>query len=147
MDEAATARPVDQATTARSVDQAQLSSSITASVATKTDMTKRRKSSGSIWKMIRDDPEPEQQSITATVLDKNGTVTTQYHSSSAELLDSSSHIICGTCGSHNVIVLGSTSNRNQDLTKGETWGMKDRENEIFTRFQCQSCGRIWNEEG
>ena len=49
-----------------------------------------------------------------------------------------------TCGGVSS-VFGNTTSRNNDVPKAETWGTK-RDNEIMTRYQCQSCGKIWNEE-
>jgi hypothetical protein len=50
-----------------------------------------------------------------------------------------------TCGSSRVNQLSSNSSRNQDATKGEIWGTKDRADEVMTRCQCIECGKIWNE--
>lgn len=52
-----------------------------------------------------------------------------------------------TCGSNNVQAFGNITSRNQDLKKGETWGMKDRGDDVVSRYQCNSCGKMWNEEG
>ena len=49
-----------------------------------------------------------------------------------------------SCGSNHVSAITS---RNQDLKKGETWGMKDRGSEVVSRYQCNNCGKMWNEEG
>ena len=51
-----------------------------------------------------------------------------------------------SCGSSNVKSMGMNASRNQDLKKGETWGVKDRGDEVINRLQCQSCGRTWIEE-
>ena len=52
-----------------------------------------------------------------------------------------------TCGSKDVRSFGTITSRNQDLKKGETWGMKDRGSEVVSRYQCSECGKMWNEEG
>lgn len=52
-----------------------------------------------------------------------------------------------SCGSQNVKAFGNITSRNQDLKKGETWGMKDRGDEVVSRYQCNDCGKMWNEEG
>lgn len=52
-----------------------------------------------------------------------------------------------SCGSKNVRAFGTITSRNQDLKKGETWGMKDRGSEVVSRYQCNECGKMWNEEG
>eukprot|EP01083_Nonionella_stella_P293568 998423_1 len=48
-----------------------------------------------------------------------------------------------SCGSEKVKIFGNITGRNNDVPKAETWGTK-RENEVSTRYQCQTCGRIWN---
>ena len=50
-----------------------------------------------------------------------------------------------TCGSKNVEAVGNITSRNQDLKKGETWGMKDRGEDVVGRYRCNQCGRMWNE--
>jgi hypothetical protein len=50
------------------------------------------------------------------------------------------------CGSEDVLNLGNVTSRNQDVRKGEIWGT-DRGNDVITRFQCNKCGKTWNEEG
>lgn len=52
-----------------------------------------------------------------------------------------------SCGSQNVRAFGNITSRNQDLRKGETWGMKDRGDDVVSRYQCNDCGKTWNEEG
>jgi hypothetical protein len=52
---------------------------------------------------------------------------------------------CSSCGSRNVKSFGNVTSRNQDMRKGETWGMKDRGDDVVTRCQCNQCGKIWNE--
>ena len=51
-----------------------------------------------------------------------------------------------SCGSTNVSTSGNVSSRGGDMTKGETWGNKDRGDSLVTRYQCESCGRMWTEE-
>jgi hypothetical protein len=53
--------------------------------------------------------------------------------------------ICSSCHSHNVQQLGNLTSRNGDMAKGETWGSKDRGDEVLGRYQCQTCGKVWNE--
>lgn len=52
-----------------------------------------------------------------------------------------------SCGSKNVSSAGNITSRNQDLTKGETWGMKDRSDDIILRYRCNQCGKLWQESG
>jgi hypothetical protein len=49
-----------------------------------------------------------------------------------------------TCGSNNVKSFGTITSRNGDVRKGEIWGT-DRD-QVITRYQCNKCGRAWNEE-
>mmetsp|Transcript_10059 Transcript_10059/g.15511 ORF Transcript_10059/g.15511 Transcript_10059/m.15511 type:complete len:289 (+) Transcript_10059:159-1025(+) len=58
---------------------------------------------------------------------------------------SESDITC-SCGSKSVVVFGNITGRNTDMTKGETWGNKERSDTLITRYQCSSCGKIWNVE-
>jgi len=55
------------------------------------------------------------------------------------------HGVTCSCGSVDVEMFGNTTSRNNDVGKAETWGTK-RENDVSTRYQCQGCGKIWNEE-
>ena len=55
-------------------------------------------------------------------------------------------VSCKSCASPHVRMVGSNASRNHDLTKGETWGSKDRAEEVFHRYECQKCGLTWNEE-
>lgn len=47
---------------------------------------------------------------------------------------------CGGKG----LIFGNTTSRNNDVSKAEIWGTK-RDHDVATRFQCQACGKIWNE--
>jgi hypothetical protein len=98
----------------------------TSSAASSSSVYQRRKSSKkSIWNMAMEDPH-------------------------TELADS--HIIAEvtmppcSCGSRDVQSFGNITSRNQDTSKGETWGMKDRGGEIVARYQCNECGKTWMEE-
>ncbi|CAJ1936535.1 unnamed protein product [Cylindrotheca closterium] len=53
---------------------------------------------------------------------------------------------CSSCGSTNIRSFGNITSRNQDMRKGETWGMKDRGGEVVSKYQCNSCGKTWHEE-
>lgn len=96
----------------------------------KQDLSKRRKTSRkSIWNVVMES-QPSKESAQTSI-----DTTAQEHGAEC------------TCGSKDVSFLGSTSNRNQDLTKGEVWGNKERGEETVTRYQCGRCGRTWDEEG
>ena len=99
---------------------------VTSSSAT-SNIYQRRKTSKTknIWNMAREDPETE--------------------------LDDSHKIAEATtplcsCGSRDVHSFGIITSRNQDTSKGETWGMKDRGGELVARYQCNECGKTWMEE-
>lgn len=49
-----------------------------------------------------------------------------------------------TCGGDGLRV-GSTMSKNDDVAKAETWGTK-RDDNVSERYQCQKCGKIWNQE-
>lgn len=87
---------------------------------------RRKSSKKSIWNLAMDP-------ITATVETSSET---------------DHHYDCTcSCGSKNVRAFGNITSRNQDLKKGETWGMKDRGDDVVSRYQCNDCGKMWNEEG
>lgn len=91
---------------------------------------KRRKSSRkSIWNLAMEQPTGNSSIPT---FDPNATTTT-------------AGISC-SCGSTKVTSAGNITQRNSELTKGETWGNKDRSDAFVTRYQCESCGKVWNEE-
>ena len=46
------------------------------------------------------------------------------------------------CGG-NAVMFGNTTSRNNDVSKGDIWGTS--RNDTSTRWQCQKCGKIWNE--
>jgi hypothetical protein len=52
---------------------------------------------------------------------------------------------CSSCGSKDVNCFGNITSRNEDVRKGEIWGT-DRDATVVTRYQCNVCGKTWNEE-
>ncbi len=50
-----------------------------------------------------------------------------------------------SCGSTDVHADGNFTGRN-DVQKAETWGFKDRSDEVVMRFLCGTCGKTWNVE-
>ncbi len=59
--------------------------------------------------------------------------------------DSISGMKC-SCGSHDIILCGNITGRNDEIPKAEIWGLK-RDNEVSSRFQCINCSKIWNQDG
>jgi hypothetical protein len=105
---------------------ARMNNQATTAAASSNIYQRRKSSKKSIWNMAMEDPQ-------------------------TELADS--HIIAQaanmppcSCGSRDVHSFGNITSRNQDTSKGETWGMKDRGAEIVTRYQCNECGKTWMEE-
>jgi hypothetical protein len=98
-------------------------------------LNQRRKGSGkSIWNLVMDQRpggKPQQ-----TVIYKDATEGSEDFVSAG--------VRCN-CGSRDVRNLGNITSRNQDVRKGEIWGT-DRGNEVIVRFQCNKCGKTWNEE-
>jgi hypothetical protein len=94
--------------------------------------SKRRKGSGkSIWNLAMDKGRDG----------KLTTVAESYNSPEAGIY--AVNVAC-TCGSKDVRSLGNMTSRNQEATKGEIWGT-GRGEEVINRFQCNTCGRTWNE--
>jgi hypothetical protein len=87
---------------------------------------KRKPSRKSIWKLAMEKPTQEERNAKAVVIE-----------------DSS--VTC-SCGSNSVITHGNVTSRNNDSHKAETWGFKDRSDEVIVRYQCNKCGKTWNEE-
>ena len=54
------------------------------------------------------------------------------------------HVPACSCGSKDVRHFGNVTSRNQDMRKGETWGMKDRGDKVVSWYQCNKCGKTWN---
>jgi hypothetical protein len=94
--------------------------------------SKRRKGSGkSIWNLAMDKGRDG----------KLSTVAESYNSSEANI--HALNVAC-TCGSKDVRSFGNITSRNQEARKGEIWGT-DRGEEVINRYQCNKCGRTWNE--
>lgn len=66
---------------------------------------------------------------------------TQSSRVNSEIVDFKTKCTCGGDG----LIVGSTMSKNNDVAKAETWGTK-RDNSVSERYQCQQCGKIWNQE-
>lgn len=51
-----------------------------------------------------------------------------------------------SCGSTDSQRTGNISSRNASVNKADIWGSKDRSDEIVVRYQCNQCGKTWNED-
>ena len=102
------------------------------------NLTKRRTPTRtSVWQVLsNDDRKP---AALPTAKGENSVESTDH--------DNVTDQIPCTCGSHQVQIVSSNSNMNQNMSKAETWGSKDRHDEIVTRYICASCGKTWNEVG
>jgi hypothetical protein len=98
------------------------------------DVTQRRKPTRTnVWNIISHE-------------DRTHAATTSSSSSSNDpttILDAS--VVCSCGSSTSVEVLSSNTNKSQDMTKAETWGNKDRHDEIINRYLCHHCGKSWND--
>ena len=55
------------------------------------------------------------------------------------------HVTPCSCGSKDVRNFGNITSRNEGATKGEILG-SGSSNDVVTRYQCNTCGKTWNEE-
>lgn len=105
------------------------------------DITKRRKTTRkSVWNVVMDE-DAKQSPGKDGLFNPSDTISMQ---PTPDL--SLNHGVVCSCGSHDVEMLGSNTSRSQDAAKAETWGNKDRADEIVTRYRCGKCGMTWNEE-
>mmetsp|Transcript_19435 Transcript_19435/g.45086 ORF Transcript_19435/g.45086 Transcript_19435/m.45086 type:complete len:356 (-) Transcript_19435:1075-2142(-) len=121
------------ASAARRASRALATGTGTSAVATaSSSLKKRRKGSGrSIWNLAMDQG-------------KDGKLATASASyKDAEQQADQADVSC-KCGSKDVRSFGNVTSRNQEVRKGEIWGT-DRGDEVVSRFQCNRCGRTWNE--
>jgi len=95
---------------------------------------RRKPSRKSIWHIAMQEPTKEEAALLAAE-----------RRSAAEEQQVVSGVTC-TCGSNKVQSAGNVVNRSSEMTKGETWGSKERGEGIISRYQCETCGRIWNQE-
>lgn len=95
---------------------------------------RRKPSRKSIWNIAMQQLTQEEAEILASTRDEEKE---QQHATLG--------VTC-SCGSNNVSSAGNIQNRSSEMTKGETWGSKDRSESHISRYQCKSCGRIWNQE-
>jgi hypothetical protein len=88
---------------------------------------------------------PSKKSIWNLAMETQTKAGSKPHEGFQHLLTDRAGVSC-SCGSSNVRNFGNITSRNQDIKKGETWGMKDRGNEVVTKYKCNECGKAWQEE-
>ena len=87
---------------------------------------KRRSSRKSIWKLAMENP-------------------TDLKGETNSPPEMPSFTTC-SCGSRDVQISGNFTSNTNNVQKAETWGFKDRSDEVVVRYLCGKCGRTWNEE-
>ena len=107
-----------------------------------TDVTQRRKPTRSnVWNIISQEDRKNATATTTALTNHLSTVVVSDHTGQQH---HDTSMVC-SCGSTSVEVLSSNTNKSQDMTKAETWGNKDRHDEIINRYMCHHCGKSWNE--
>ena len=107
------------------------------------DVTRRRKTKSSWNKMIMSNQEDKNQpsvsgSGSSSSIIANGVI--------LELKNENKVVgMTCSCGSNDIEIYGNITNRNNDVRKAEIWGTK-QENDMTTRYRCNNCARIWNED-
>ena len=108
---------------------------------------RKRKKTSSIWHQILDSNDTTSKD---NANDKKPKAKRNWDDMEKEMIESfntnttSKH--CTSCKSTNIEIVGNSTSRNSDMTKGEVWGMKDRGETVVERCRCLNCGRIWNED-
>jgi hypothetical protein len=87
---------------------------------------KRKSQRTSIWKLAMEKPTDAERETTA-----------------APSMPSCTTCSCGSMAVH---VSGNVTRLNNDIKKAETWGFKDRSDEVVVRYKCGKCGKKWNGE-
>jgi len=117
----------------RSANNKTNESALATAVAFSKSVVKRRKGSGkSIWNLAMDKGRDG----------KLSTVAESYKSENNNKY-AQSDVTCA-CGSKDVQSFGNITSRNQEVRKGEIWGT-DRGEDVISRYQCNKCGKTWNE--
>mmetsp|Transcript_22132 Transcript_22132/g.36184 ORF Transcript_22132/g.36184 Transcript_22132/m.36184 type:complete len:321 (+) Transcript_22132:70-1032(+) len=110
---------------------------------------RKRKKTSSIWHQILDSNDATSKGNNNSD-DRKPKAKRNWDEMEKEMIDSfntnaaSKH--CTSCKSANIEIVGNSTSRNSDMTKGEVWGMKDRGETVVERCRCLNCGRIWNED-
>mmetsp|Transcript_24787 Transcript_24787/g.42184 ORF Transcript_24787/g.42184 Transcript_24787/m.42184 type:complete len:116 (-) Transcript_24787:132-479(-) len=110
---------------------------------------RKRKKPSSIWHQILDSNDATSKSSYNSD-DKKPKAKRNWDDMEKEMIESfntnAASKYCTSCKSTNIEIVGNSTSRNSDMTKGEVWGMKDRGETVVERCRCLNCGRIWNED-
>lgn len=87
---------------------------------------KRKSQRTSIWKLAMEKPTDAEHATREAPVALSGTT-------------------C-SCGSTDIHLSGNITRLNNDVQKAETWGFKDRSDEVVVRYTCGKCGKNWNGE-
>ena len=92
--------------------------------------------------------EPTRRSVWNSVLDqKDDPKAAQVPKNTHHEIDLTVDDVTCSCGSTSVVDLGNITSRNADVRKGEVWGSGGRENDVVLKYQCNKCGKTWQETG
>jgi len=112
------------------------------------DTSKRRKvSRRSIWNSVMD--QQEDDTTAGSTLASSSTTTknnTSVPNNTFREIDLRVEGVLCSCGSTNIMDIGSVTSRNQ-CSKEEVWGGKDRIDEVVLKYRCNDCGKVWQESG
>lgn len=110
---------------------------------------RKRKKTSSIWHHILDSNDATSKGNNNSD-DKKPKAKRNWDDMEKEMIESfntnavSKH--CTSCKSTIIEIVGNSTSRNSDMTKGDVWGMKDRGETVVERCRCLNCGRTWNED-
>lgn len=111
---------------------------------------RKRKKTSSVWHQILDSNAMSSKDNNSD--DKKPTAKRNWDDMEKDMIKNitgntgASSKTCISCNSTNIEIVGNSTSRNSDMTKGEVWGMKDRGEMVVERCRCLNCGRIWNED-
>ena len=130
-----------QSSTSHALDGSHTTTTATSSKQTIADWTQRRKPTRTnVWNIISHEDRKQ-----AAVSSSESSISKMTQSDEVQQQTHEDSSKTCTCGSTKVEVLSSNTNKSQDMTKAETWGNKDRHDEIIHRYLCHHCGKTWND--
>jgi len=63
-----------------------------------------------------------------------------------DFLSASVKGITCSCGSQNIELCGNVTNRNDQVSKADTWGFKRNDDDVSAIVRCTNCDKTWKEE-